>query len=627
MAEILVRSQGFDAAGNKADSLNSKFDKTEQIFRTTEKEAKKLAATQRRVLRETETAQEKYNRKLLEGKKALAGHAREKELLARLEEKLQQELRESSAEYQSQKRLLDEAQQSAKKRTEDDKRRINELAKLNETTTERYKRKLRELGELQKRTGMDAKTFEREKIRLKKGYNAQIEKESVKLKNLAPEYGSVKKESAEAFAVTRVTAWGAGLVSVTGLASKLHGQLVSIREEQEAAASAMNATLPTAGALVQLAGADSKKLDSLLSAADVTFSEGNVRSREDAERLIFELESAGRLKDRSFFSRLSVVDDAAALAKSAGLISSGFRGGDDVGSSQDIISKVIAGSLPATGVNASQVAQGTATAAASAKQFDLTDEELIAAVSVVSQETGSGEQAGSNVRRLLTALAREGLADELSGQGLEAILKSVTNRNLSKADTIKLLGSVEAQKAFVSLTQGNVFSERLGDIQEAQSTNLASRTINNALNQTRIRSGVLSRAGEAAVVLSKDSQAVATNAAVSEENFREAKRRNRGDSELFIGWSRWAQETSRAWFGAGDPASTMRSPLPTSPGSGTALDRQVEAFYSPEAVAERKRNTEIAEKQWEEQRRQTEEAKKQTKLLSNLKSSNTVPVE
>ena len=620
MAEILVRSQGFDSTGNKADALNSKFDKTEQIFRTTEKEAKKLAATQKRVLRETESAQEKYNRKLLEGKKALAGHAREKELLTRLENKLQQELRESSAEYQNEKRLLDEAHQSAQRRAEADKRRVNELAKLNETTNERYRRKLRELGELQKRTGMDAKTFEREKIRLKKEYNTQIEKESVKLKNLAPDYSDLKKESAGAFNVSRITAWGAGVVSVTGLASKLHSQLVSIREEQEASATALNATLPTAGALVQLAGADATKRDKLFSASDTTFSEGFVQSREDAERLIFELESAGRLGDRRFFSRLSVVDDAAKLAKSAGLISTGFEGGDDVGSSKDIISKAIAGALPATGVSPSQIAEGVAISAANAKAFDFDDEELIGAVSRVAQVTGSGEQAGSRMRRLLAALARKGLADDLKGQGLDAVIANVQGRGLSEQEMIKFLGSVEAQQAFSILADREALSKRVGEIRQAQSSGLATRTIDNALGARRIRSGVLARAGTAAEALSRDEQAIATNAAVSEENFRAAERRNRGDSELSIGWSRWGSETARAWFGAGDPTDTLNAPLPTGPNSGTALDRQFREFYSPEAIAERRRNTELAEKQWEEQ-------KKQTKLLGKLNTESTIPVE
>ena len=137
------------------------------------------------------------------------------------------------------------------------------------------------------------------------------------------------------------------------------------------------------------------------------------------------MESAGRLSDRKFFSRLSAVDDSATLAKSAGLIATGFEGGDDVGSSKDIISKVIAGALPATGVSPSQVAEGVAVSAANAKAFDFEDEELIGAVSRVAQVTGSGEQAGTRVRRLLAALARKGLADDLKGQGLDAVISNV----------------------------------------------------------------------------------------------------------------------------------------------------------------------------------------------------------
>ena len=193
MASITINSQGGDAAAADLAKPHKEAAKLRQEFNLTEKDAKRLAATQKRIMRELETAQEKYNRKVRDARKAFAGHAQEREMVARAEKKYREEM---------------------------------------VATTDASK---------------------------------------------------------EAFDSKLLVAWGAGIGVVTGAVSKLYSTLVSIREEQEAAADALNSTLGSAGNLVQLAGADSKKRDRLFAASDQTFSEGFVRSREDADKLIFEL--------------------------------------------------------------------------------------------------------------------------------------------------------------------------------------------------------------------------------------------------------------------------------------------------------------------------------------------------
>lgn len=357
------------------------------------------------------------------------------------------------------------------------------------------------------------------------------------------------KRSFGSEAIMSLTQYAAGFFSIGAAAAALLSTLTKIRDVQREAAAAQEANVPARAKLVQLAGGDAAKRKQLNAAADAIFREGFVDSRDAAQALTFELESAGRLGDRAFFSRLALIDDAPALAKSAGLIAAGFQGGDSVGSSQDIVSKAIAGALPATGVSPVDIAEGSATAAASAKSFGLTDEELIAGVSRIAQTTGSGSEAGTRMRRLLSALARQGVADKMSGQGLQAIIGSVSGQNMSTEELTKYLGSVEAVQAYDILRDSAGFGQRLSEIQAAQSGNLAGQTIENALQDESIRTSIFARRGRARNVLTKEQMAADESRAQYVIDTQEARRREAGQWEADIGWERWMSEQRRGWGG------------------------------------------------------------------------------
>lgn len=247
------------------------------------------------------------------------------------------------------------------------------------------------------------------------------------------------------------------------------------------------------GSLSQLAGGDPVKLEQLRAAARKTFEEGAFDDIAGARNLTFELESAGALSERAFFSRLQEVDDAALIARSAALVQSSL-GKAETGSLQAITSKSIAGALAAPGVSPSQISRGASIAAETAKQLGISDEELIAAISRVSEVTGSGEQAGQRVNQLFLSLIRKGAADNSFGQAFSKTLLDVKKLGLSEEALVKYLGSSEAGQAFGALEDTQAFKGRLRVIASAEETDLAGRTIATAFGQDEVIAGRLRRA-------------------------------------------------------------------------------------------------------------------------------------
>ncbi|MCO6044317.1 phage tail tape measure protein [Aeoliella sp. ICT_H6.2] len=357
--------------------------------------------------------------------------------------------------------------------------------------------------------------------------------------------GSAGKQAFDVSLLQNYAAGFSGPAAAAGLFLSLLGR---IRSEQSKIAQAQMTDAESRGQLVQLAGGDTNKRDRLFAMSDITYNEGFVRDRIQANRLTFELDSAGLSKDRAFFSQLQLIDDSATLAKSTGLIQSGFSGGDSTGGSRAIVSKSIAGALPATGVSPAQIAEGVAIASASAKKFGLTDEETFAAVSRIAQTTGSGSEAGTKFNAMLSSLSRQGLADELGGRGLEAIVGNVSDRGLTKEGLTKFLGSSEAAQGFDVLTNRDALRARIGEIKNAQATNLAGQTIGNAIQDRALASTVLRRRGAAGRELMQQEDAIAENLAAADRDaayMYELRQGNRTRAAM----NEWTGEKVDYWLG------------------------------------------------------------------------------
>lgn len=122
------------AIGAAAEASAKKQEKLGQSWRSNAAEAAKYDRLAKQIVRDNETAQERYNRKLGDSKRALAGNAREVDLLAKQQTKLRVELlREQDANSKlaaDRKRHSQEALQQSRrlKKATEDQSRANEKA-------------------------------------------------------------------------------------------------------------------------------------------------------------------------------------------------------------------------------------------------------------------------------------------------------------------------------------------------------------------------------------------------------------------------------------------------------------------------------------------------------------------
>jgi len=320
-----------------------------------------------------------------------------------------------------------------------------------------------------------------------------IKKLRAELKRLNEDQKKTEKTAEKTFGVGFVSSIAASLLA----AISLKKVLADINQLMDLQTGKLQTAATPLGKLAQLAGGDTAKLDTLFAATKTTFSEGAFRTLDEAARLTFELESAGALDERKFFSLLQSVDDAASIAKTTKTLRTGFAGGDRVGTNQQLIGKALTAAGPAPGVSPSQVLEAAAFASSSAKKLGLTDEELFAAISRVSQVTGSATLAGTQVESLFTALLKNNFADEgKKGRPLFKVLEEINSLGKSEAGLIEFLGRKEAARGF-SVLGGDVgaFIGRTREVDRSQQGRLAAETIANALRRPEIAATRLLQSG------------------------------------------------------------------------------------------------------------------------------------
>lgn len=388
--------------------------------------------------------------------------------------------------------------------------------------------------------------------------------------------GQAGKSTFGARAVGQVGAMVTGFVSLQAAAGAVLGILTEIQQKQKQLAEEAIQGLPAKAKLAQLAGADSAKLRRLNRAADVTFGEGFVASREASHNLAFELDSANLLKERKFFSQLSLIGDAATIAQSVGKIKAGFAGGDPTGTARQVVSKAQAAAGPLPGLSAGQLASMAARTAGLAKDFGATDEGLFAATSQVAGIFG--ERASDRMNALFTAATRKGLA---TGEGgIPGLISNLKSRGFNPQQMLQFLGSSEAAQTFAILKDQETFSKRLASIEAGAQSDLAGRSIRNELADDRTLAAVLARRGKARNVLSQDDLVARQNLGVFVRQEMERFRRERGDpeflnaAETFLRRKRDAFDGPEETIGAGE-----RMGLIPETGSGRLellLERQTE---------------------------------------------------
>lgn len=282
--------------------------------------------------------------------------------------------------------------------------------------------------------------------------------------------GKAGQDAFGAGAVRQLAGYAAGFVSVGAAAANLTRMLQEQRELQRELAEGFRAGSATSGTLSQLAGGDQAKLDRLQAMARKTYAEGAFADRADANRLMFELESAGIATEanRAFFSKLAGVEpETTPVIQAVGKMQSAF--GDEAGSAKDIVSKAFAAAGPVTGASPSAMLTANLRGMASAKQLGLSDEELAAAVSVLAQQSDSPEVAGTQVASLLRSLQKQGFVEQHAGKSLTEMLDVIREMGMDTPEQIEYFGRQEAARAFAGLDPKKL-QERIDSIRNAEAT-------------------------------------------------------------------------------------------------------------------------------------------------------------
>lgn len=111
MPVITFSTSGAESIDKAHDRADARAKKTQANYRQTAAEARNLGRIEERIIRDTETARERYNRKISETRQALAGNARETELVRRAETQLKLEYARSA---DANKKLMNQRREAAK---------------------------------------------------------------------------------------------------------------------------------------------------------------------------------------------------------------------------------------------------------------------------------------------------------------------------------------------------------------------------------------------------------------------------------------------------------------------------------------------------------------------------------
>ena len=267
---------------------------------------------------------------------------------------------------------------------------------------------------------------------------------------------------------------GLGLLGAVRLVTKAFGEMAEARKEAGARLSEAEMGL---GKLSQLAGGDPEKLKALVKKSVQFMAYGGAPTLGEAATTMFELESAGATTDAQvkFFAQLYGIDNPAELATAAGKLRAGF-GPKEAGTFREIMSKGVAAAAPVTGVGINEILQASLPGASVAAELGISDEELLAAVSILAQKAKSADVGGTQIEGLLRSLQKRGFVEEHKGKSLIEMLDVIRKEKMDTPELIEYFGRKEAAAGFSRL-QPKEFGERLASINKAQADNTIDQII------------------------------------------------------------------------------------------------------------------------------------------------------
>lgn len=328
------------------------------------------------------------------------------------------------------------------------------------TAQEKYNQRIRDLQTLLQNARIDQDTFNR---------SAAQARERLTEATLAQD------RFASSSAMGRIEALGAGFLTFAGVVATARDALRFFNEEKERALEGKKEDAAGLGQLAQVAvsGVGGREdVAQMRQEARKLFAEGASETLGEAALLRFSIRSAGVDDAMDLISRMKqsrLVNDVGSLIEGAAALRQAMTEAE-TGDLTAIVSKGfgVSGYTPAT---VEALLAGAATPGAAASALGLRDEEVLAAVSLVSAITKDARTAGTQVDALLKGIEKKG---QVTGDSLVDIMEQVADKVARGTDLRELVGEDLAVAGYRNLRNNfGKFVQAIADADAGQASKSA----------------------------------------------------------------------------------------------------------------------------------------------------------
>lgn len=359
----------------------------------------------------------------------------------------------SAAAAASTERLNADLAEAANETSEVDRemRRLAQSAReLARTPVDRLNEKMVQLGALLAQNRIRQSEFSIAAKQAQDQYQKELDESIAKTKLL--DQTSTQTASSATGALLNMKA---GVIAGwAAVGSYVMNVLSRIRQDADDAGRSLTSQAGSRGTLAQLANGP-EELRQLTDAAKRVRAAGGAESMDAANRFVFSMQSAGAISEIDTFAQLKnlgILEQPQEMIKFAAAVRKSF-GADKTGSFRDVLNRalVAGGSSPE---QAEQVLKGTARTGVSAANQGVSIDEAMAAVSLMSSATGSGEEAGTRVAAFLrgvssyTPSSSGPINYSLRGKTLRQLLDDENLAKLSPGELQKVAGGAEGADFF-----------------------------------------------------------------------------------------------------------------------------------------------------------------------------------
>jgi len=455
-----------------------------------------------------------------------------------------QEMAKVVRKTKEQQKELDKLTRASNKLTNEQKKLAREAKRVYDDTRtpqERHLQKMEQLNRLVRKGAIDQDTYRRAV-----GQSQQQLQQA----------GQAGEKAFGPAALGKLANYAMGFVSVGGAIALATRALRAHEEKLEAVAQKQRDAFQTGGALYQL---DEAAAPQRMAQAAELYMAGATQSQAEAERVMFQLESAGAVQERKFVGRLAIVggeQGVAGLIAEAAKLEDAFRGGDDVGTYKERLSKAVAAAGPVKKAGMAELMAATTKAAGAAGTMGLRDEELFAAVSLVARVYGPDEGATA-ISRMLENLATK--RPELKGKPLQEMMQILRAEKMTEKEKVTLM-QARGMRAYRILdpeaVQGSVEMVEAG-----QRGEIIDRKIDEARKNARLRAILERRKAKAKLEVAYGDEASMQELSDSLLDIEERERLEWGQGRIALSINRWINRKVRAVRGPEAFAESALGPL------------------------------------------------------------------